>query len=423
MRKILIYGLFLVIFLNLNVLGLNAAETGDSTIVLEDDNLDKCIRDELGIGNSQLTQNQLLELQSLDCSGQQIKTIKGLEFATNIQTLKLSNNQISDITPLSKIYQLRKLDLANNQIVSIDSLSSLHNLLNLNLDNNQISNIDSLSGYTRIYELSLSGNQISDISPLRSIKYIDTLDLSNNQISDISGLEQTLQTTNNYDFSNQTISLDDDYVVNRSRVTTSIRDLSGNETKLTLGYPAVGTNQFKVSWNQPQYKFSGTVQQKIIYQPMIISSKPVASTDEGANLQDEQLIALFNVNSPLVDSLTVDQSKVNYQKPGEYQVKLSVSDSSGDQSTTTVTLVIEDKFPTIEVSSSSVQIDLGTNKQAILDSLTFSASEYKNNDLTSQVKLDAKKVDYSTPGVYPAKFEVKDDDGNTATKSIRVSVL
>jgi len=160
-----------------------------------DANLKAAVEAKLGISDP--TSTDMLDLQSLDAHGRGIKTLDGLEFATNLQSLLLYDNQVGDISPLSDLTRLVHLDLDDNQISSITPLSSLLNLRVLDLDDNRISHIDALSGLTNLDSLYLEDNQLDSVSALSDLN-LTYLSLEDNQIRNISPLSSLTNLTHLY---------------------------------------------------------------------------------------------------------------------------------------------------------------------------------------------------------------------------------
>ena len=107
--------------------------------------------------------------------GLQIKSLIGLEAATNLQGINISGNAISDVSPLANLVNLQTLYLHNNFISDVSPLANAH-LPNLR-------------------HLDLRGNQISDMSPLANanLPNLRVLDLKGNHlINDASINEQVL---------------------------------------------------------------------------------------------------------------------------------------------------------------------------------------------------------------------------------------
>lgn len=120
--------------------------------------------------------------------GTGVRSLTGLEYATNLRWLNLCHNPISDITPVAGLTTLTELDLEGTPVSDISPLEGLTNLEKLSLSKNCISDISPLAGLTKLRTLLLSENRISDISPLASLTNLTWLSLSGNRISDISPL-------------------------------------------------------------------------------------------------------------------------------------------------------------------------------------------------------------------------------------------
>ncbi|KAF0094043.1 MAG: putative internalin A [Puniceicoccaceae bacterium 5H] len=100
------------------------AEDPASVVVnIPDPTLEAKVKEELGIGDRQLTQADMLELTELNLSYEEytesdvrIQSIEGLQYATNLEVLELGDNDISDITPLQGLEQLSSLSLNGNKL-------------------------------------------------------------------------------------------------------------------------------------------------------------------------------------------------------------------------------------------------------------------------------------------------------------------
>ncbi len=65
-----------------------------------------------------------------------IKSLVGLEAATNLQNVAIAGNKISDVSPLANLLKLRYLNFNGNQISDVSPLVNLPNLRYLNLNGN-----------------------------------------------------------------------------------------------------------------------------------------------------------------------------------------------------------------------------------------------------------------------------------------------
>jgi len=134
----------------------------------------------------------LIELQSLNLSNNQISEIKGLEKLVNLRTLKLEGNQISEIKGLGTLTNLTFLRLRKNQISEIKGVETLINLTYLDLSFNKIKEIKNLETLTRLTVLELNNNNLQEIKGLNTLEKLEELDLSSNQITEIKGFENLL---------------------------------------------------------------------------------------------------------------------------------------------------------------------------------------------------------------------------------------
>ena len=147
-----------------------------------------------------ITQAEMNTLESLDGRGLGIKSLNGLETATNLHSLNLSQNRISDLTPLAYLTQLQKsISLDSNEIsdiaplaycrlIIIDCLETATNLQVLSLDSNKISDIWALAVLDSLQALDINSNEISDLKPLAYLDELRHLELDSNKISDITPL-------------------------------------------------------------------------------------------------------------------------------------------------------------------------------------------------------------------------------------------
>ena len=135
-----------------------------------------------------IAREEMLRITSLDASESGVKSLRGLECATELETLDLRDNQITDLSPLAGLTNLTDLTLGWNQISNLSPLAGLTNLTYLVLDRNQIADLSPLAGLTKLYWLDLHDNQIAGLSPLAGLTNLTTLKLHDNQITDLSPL-------------------------------------------------------------------------------------------------------------------------------------------------------------------------------------------------------------------------------------------
>ena len=147
-----------------------------------------------------------------------MKSLKGIEYATNLEKLKVNENEISDLTPLKDLKNLKYLELQRNRIVDVSPLANLKNLEFLKLYNNIIENVEPLKNLTNLTGLDLHNNVkvrkegekrinydgITDVSSLKNLTNLTFLDISANRIENVDIL-LGMEKINHLDFSDNKI--------------------------------------------------------------------------------------------------------------------------------------------------------------------------------------------------------------------------
>lgn len=147
-----------------------------------------------------------------------MKSLKGIEYATNLEKLKVNENEISDLNPLKDLKNLKYLELQRNRIVDVSPLANLKNLEFLKLYNNIIENVEPLKDLTNLTGLDLHNNVkvkkesgkrinydgITDISSLKNLTNLTFFDVSANKIENVDIL-LGMEKINHLDFSDNKI--------------------------------------------------------------------------------------------------------------------------------------------------------------------------------------------------------------------------
>ena len=172
------------------VVTLLIAQPASAQVVnIPDPNLESAIRETLNIpDNTPITQQEILQLMTLDIRGSSIANLTGLEYAANLEVLYSMNNQITDISPLANLTNLTHLYLGDNALQTIEPLAGLIHLRVLDLYNTGVKDITPLANLTALESLVLVRNMIVDISPLVGLKNLKRLRIAENPIQDFTPL-------------------------------------------------------------------------------------------------------------------------------------------------------------------------------------------------------------------------------------------
>ncbi|QOT12184.1 copper amine oxidase [Paenibacillus sp. JNUCC32] len=196
MNKVLSGLVFVLVMMN-SLPGVASMEQASLEVSFQDEQLEQAIKQILKKDeNAAVTQKDMESLTLLDLSRRGIKSIQGLQYASNVKYLDLSNNEIDDITPLKPLIKIRELDIADNQIASIQDLSAMTDLEMLIVNRNQISSIDVIKQLGRLHTFEANDNQISNITALSSATELTWLQLNGNQIANIQPLSRLTKLKN-----------------------------------------------------------------------------------------------------------------------------------------------------------------------------------------------------------------------------------
>lgn len=196
MNKVL-SGLVFVLVMMISLPGVASMEQASQEVSFQDEQLEQAIKQILKKDeNAAVTQKDMESLTLLDLSRRGIKSIQGLQYASNVKYVDLSDNEIDDITPLKPLTKIRELDITDNQIASIQDLSAMTDLEMLIVSQNQISSLDVIKQLRSLHTLEANDNQISDITALSMATELTWLQLNGNQIAKIQPLSKLTKLKN-----------------------------------------------------------------------------------------------------------------------------------------------------------------------------------------------------------------------------------
>ena len=171
-------------------------ELASSEIEIPDPNLERAIREELGLpSHLPVTQQVMLQLYELRAEDAQIKNLTGIEYAQNLEGLQMRNNPVSDLTLIAGLSRLESLELSGIPIEDLTFLKGLTQLRGLYLFACKVTDITPIQNLTKLVVLNLDANRITDLSPLSNLTVLETLWLQANHIVDISPLANLTQLT------------------------------------------------------------------------------------------------------------------------------------------------------------------------------------------------------------------------------------
>lgn len=120
------YGNYNYCTTNIPILWKNITQ-GDTTkkIDIPDKNLKECLLNNYDIDNDkEITENDMVNIVSLDIQNKNISSLEGLQYATNMKILEASYNRISNLSPILNLEKLAFIGLNNNILTDISSIKN-----------------------------------------------------------------------------------------------------------------------------------------------------------------------------------------------------------------------------------------------------------------------------------------------------------
>lgn len=155
----------------------------DNKITFVDPFLKEAVKASLGLVNSEdVTEENILELRSLEWVNGNITDLSGLEYAVNLSKITLTGNNISSLQPLINLEYLTSIGLSNNP-VELSEVLKFENILELDLSGNHYGEeISEISKYTQMTNLWLNDCGLKNLDFIQDMDGLVWLKVMDNQI-------------------------------------------------------------------------------------------------------------------------------------------------------------------------------------------------------------------------------------------------
>ena len=149
------------------------------------------------------------------------------------------------------------------------------------------------------------------------------------------------------------------------------------------------------------------------------AAKDVETTEDMEVTEEVETIgASEDMETFVLDDVTVTNDAIVFHTVGEYSVSLTLADESGNSKQVEVPVLVgtEPTFLGIE----DLTVTTGAENVDYLSGVT--ATDSNGNDLTDKIACDDSKVDLSLAGEYEITYTVTDENGFTAKQTAKVTV-
>ncbi len=120
-------------------------------------------------------------------------------------------------------------------------------------------------------------------------------------------------------------------------------------------------------------------------------------------------------------TLSYDDYKNNYTKPGDYEVRVTATDSSGNVGTTTLTITVTDTTKPVITATNKTTGNSTCLSQADLLAL-FNATDDVTSSPTITIVTDNYTANYRKPGSYTIIAKATDEAGNSSQATATITV-
>lgn len=307
-----------------------------------------------------------------------VEVLYGTQLDRSVFTISdnRDSQDVIDVQINDKSYDAYQLGIYNVEVTATDLFS------NATTKNVQVEVVDrtapelSVVGKSAGYIVDVEVNSSNDIT-----KYVHATDNVDGDVTPFIEVNTKLDTSK---LGVQTIAL-------------TVSDTTGNETKQNIEFYVSDTTAPNISYKKGE---SITV-------------------DYGSKFDYTKYVSITDNYDKNVPTIQIDGS-IDTKKIGSTTLNITAIDSSQNESKGTLKVEVKDiSAPKITLSKSSVTIKKGSSFNA--KSYLKSAIDNKDGNVTSKVKIDG-SVNTKKAGKYTVKYTVTDVAGNTATKSLKVTV-
>ncbi|WP_421742995.1 hypothetical protein [Cellulomonas sp.] len=166
--------------------GVRVAQRQTASDVVVDPVLAACVE------HTALAPARLDEVYTVDCpwdgSGEQVRSLAGIEKLTSVREIDLTGQDVSDLGPLAAMPGLTSLRLTGNDAVAdLSPLGGLP-LANLGLSDTGVTDLGPLARTTTLQWVGLADTGVSDLGPLATSVGLLELDVAHAAVADLSPL-------------------------------------------------------------------------------------------------------------------------------------------------------------------------------------------------------------------------------------------
>ncbi len=165
---------------------LSFSQIGDASVLGGHADLEILYAEDCGLES--LNVSHFSKLSTLNCAGNALTRIEGLEKCTALKEFCCSRNQINTLAGIAGCVALQTIDCDVNQLREIDELAALEGLESLNCSMNALERLPKFAALSPLSDLRCANNQIKSLQPLAALQHLWELDCGGNPLQNLQGL-------------------------------------------------------------------------------------------------------------------------------------------------------------------------------------------------------------------------------------------
>jgi len=149
-----------------------------------------------------------------------------------------------------------------------------------------------------------------------------------------------------------------------------------------------------------------------------INGYTTITTVEGQNPDLPNVTAFDDVDGDITNLLVIENN-VDINTPDTYTIIYTSTDSAGNSSTETITIIVEAEPPVLVIEGPTT-ITINQGEDFVLPTIT--ANDGTDGDLTDEIVITNQVIPTNVPGTYVITVTVTDSNNNIVTENITVIV-
>ena len=152
--------------------------------------------------------NNLTNLQKLNCSENELRTLEGISNLINLQVLYCSDNKLRTLEGINNLINLQKLICFENELRTLEGISNLTTLQTFYCSNNCLDTLEGISNLTNLRNLCCSRNELTTLELISNLINLQYLNCSENKIKTLKGINNLTNLRRLYCYKNQLLTLE-----------------------------------------------------------------------------------------------------------------------------------------------------------------------------------------------------------------------